>query len=373
MNRIIFSLVFTAILFLSCSNRVHPLEQRFQNQLDSLYEINKDAIGVLIHIESPDLELSWSSAIGLSDTIAKTELDAEQPALLASNTKPYVAAAILRLVEMDSISLDQSINTLSSKKLNELFSKDGYDMSKITIKHLLSHTSGIADYVDSAYFEFIAENPTYQWKKEEQIQRSLEVGDPLFEVGSEHSYGDINYLLLADIIERKTQQPFYKAIKRLLKFEELGLNHTWFKNLDPYPDKTLPMAHQYSENYSWDSYNLNPSWDLYGGGGIAATVKEAAMFFQYLFEGKIIEDKVLLEKMHQFVLPKEKSIYCLGINNYSFPKFDAYYHGGWWGTDVAYIPEYNSSVAVFTLQKAKRGKFAMLSIDFMKELGAFIK
>ena len=137
-----------------------------------------------------------------------------------------------------------------------------------------------------------------------------------------------------------------------------------------FPSGTQPLAHQYAAKYGWDSYQLNPSWDLYGGGGIASTVKDAALFFQYLFEGKIIEDTTLLKELHQFVLPKEKSNYCLGFRNISFPTFTAYYHGGWWGTDVAYCPETNSSVAVFTLQKAQRGKFALLSIDFMKILAS---
>jgi len=39
----------------------------------------------------------------------------------------------------------------------------------------------------------------------------------------------------------------------------------------------------------WDSYDINPSWDFYGGGEIAATAKESALFFQYLFDGKIIQ------------------------------------------------------------------------------------
>jgi len=58
----------------------------------------------------------------------------------------------------------------------------------------------------------------------------------------------------------------------------------------------------------------------------------------------------------------------LGLRHFSFPDFSFYYHGGWWGTDVAYTPESNSSVSVFTLEKSKRNEFALVSIEFMKEL-----
>lgn len=344
------------------------LESYFQHQLDSLFDQNKDAVGVLMHVESPDQNLSFTSAVGFSDRDKTSSLSKEQPVLLASNTNPYVAVTIMRLVEMGKIELDQSINTLMSRKLNRLFSKDGYDLREISVRHLLSHTSGIADYVDDAYFDFVNENPLYDWKKKEQLQRSIDIGEPLFVPGTDFSYGDINYLLLTEIIERATAMPFCEAIKKLLKFEALKLNHTWFKNLEPYPQNTLSMSHQYSEKDQWDSYQINPSWDLYGGGGIAATVRDAALFFQYLFEGNIIENESLLKEVYQFVLPKEKSNYCLGFRNISFPTFTAYYHGGWWGTDIAYCPETNSTVASFTLQKSKRDKFAKLSIAFMKKL-----
>ncbi len=362
------SLILGLMFFLPYFANSQSVETYFQNQLDALYKQNEDAIGVLMHIESPDENLSWTSAVGFSNLESKTTLEKNQPILIASNTKPYVAAAILRLVEMKKITLEQPIKNLINEELNTLFSEDGYDFNQITVRHLLSHTSGIADYVDSTYFDFVDQNPSYTWKKEEQIQRALKIGNPLFEKGTDFKYGDINYLLLTEIIEKITGEPFYLAMRKLLKFKELKLNHTWFKDLEPYPEGTEPMAHQYAKKYDWDSYKLNPSWDLYGGGGLATTVKEAALFFQYLFEGKIIEDQSVLSEIYQFVLPKEKSNYCLGIRNISFPTFTAYYHGGWWGTDVAYSPETNSSVAVFTLQKAKRVDFARLSIDFMKKL-----
>lgn len=354
---------------------VHPvfmgaqdLESFFSDQLDSTFAENKEAIGILMHVESPDNGISWSKAVGLSDTLAKTQLTNEQPVLIASNTKPYIAATVLRLVELDAINLDQSIDKLLPDKLNTLFSTDGYQFENITIRHLLSHTSGIADYVDEAYFEIVGNNPRYNWTKQEQMQRSIDIGSPLFDPGTDYSYGDINYLLLTEIIEGQTKLPFYIAVNKLLKFEELNLNHTWFKDLEPYPKNTESMAHQYSETRNWNSNNLSPTWDIYGGGGIASTIKEGALFFQYLFEGKIIEDETILAEMYTYVLAKDKSQYCLGIQNMSFPTFTAYYHGGWWGTDIAYSPETNSSVAVYTLQKSKRGKFAMLSIDFMKKL-----
>ncbi|MEO0899135.1 MAG: serine hydrolase domain-containing protein [Bacteroidota bacterium] len=347
-----------ALLLLFCFSRgpAQQLEERLHGLLDSVYQANKEAIGILVHVESPKDSLSWTKAFGVSDTVTKAQLLVDQPVLIASNTKPYVAAASLRFVEEGKFTLDQTIENLLSLPTTRLLKGNGYKLDKIQVKHLLSHTSGIRDYVDEDYLKWVDEHPQYKWKQVEQIKRSVELGPPLDEPGKSFKYGDINYLLLAEIFERFSKRPFYGTIRSLNKFEALGLNHTWFKDLETYPSHTLPLAHQYADKYGWDSYDLDPSWDLYGGGGMASTVKDAALFFQYLFEGKIIEDQELLEKMHSYVLPKEESNYCLGVRLLDFGKYRLYYHGGWWGTDVIYCPETGSSVAVFTLQKGKRNQ-----------------
>ncbi|MGJ1509946.1 hypothetical protein [Sphingobacterium siyangense] len=76
-------------------------------------------------------------------------------------------------------------------------------------------------------FEFVNQHPKYKWKKDEQIKRSIDIGNPQ-PVGEKFSYADINYLLLTEIIEQKTQQPFYAAIRNLLRYKELNLTKTWF-------------------------------------------------------------------------------------------------------------------------------------------------
>lgn len=325
------------------------LQTVFKHTIDSIYEKNKDAIGIIVHVEAPKQNISWSYAKGIVNSRTNEPLANQQPVLIASNTKPYVAAAILRLAEKGELFIDQPIANLLSKKTRILFEKAGYKLHTITLKHLLSHTSGIQDYVDEAYFEFVNQHPKYKWKKEEQIKRSINMGPPQ-PIGEKFSYADMNYLLLTEIIEQKTHQPFFTAIRDLLRYQELNLTKTWFINLESYPKNTLPLAHQYASKYNWDSYNIDPSWDLYGGGGIAATAKESALFFQYLFNGKIIQNKQLLEAMYTYVLPSDKSRYCLGIYHFDMG-FNAYYHGGWWGTDVIYSPESDATITVYTLQK----------------------
>ena len=344
------------ILFSLISNicNAQEIENKFQQILNTTYRVNQDAIGIMIHVESPNKNISWTSAVGYSNKKRKEKINKDQPLLIASNTKTYVSATILKLVENGHIKLDQPIKRLLHKKTKKLLNKESYKLNKITIKHLLSHTSGITDYVNNDYFKFVDENLNYKWTRDEQIGLAMQIANPT-QAGKAFAYGDINYLLLSEIIESITGKPFYISIRELLDFKEHQLNTTWFIDLEDKPLHSLPLAHQYADIYNWDSYNLNPSWDLYGGGGLASTTKDLALFFQLLFEGKLIKDANILSQIYSYVIPKEQSKnYCLGL--YKFPSFfenKAYYHGGWWGTDVIYLPELNTTISGVYIIKGK--------------------
>lgn len=344
------------------------LEGQFQHIIDSVYAENDSVVGMLFHIEAPDHQISWTSAVGLSEQGSNHLLTKEHPVLIASNTKTFVGAAILKLVEQGQIKLDQPIEQIIHKNSRKLLKQDGYNLKNITVRHLLSHTSGIADYVNDDYFEFVNTKPKYKWKRSEQIQLATEVGDPLYQPGTNYKYADINFLLLTEIIEQKTDQPFYTAIRTLLDYKKHGLESTWFINLEEQPNHTLKLAHQYWEKKNWDSYNINPSWDLYGGGGLASTTKDLALFFTHLFQGDIIQDKTLLKDMCTLVLPREKSIYALGVMNILFHGKEAYYHGGFWGSNVMYIPELNVTISAVTLKRDFKHLNPEISQQFVKLL-----
>ncbi len=361
--------IYFGIVILLISNicNAQEFERKFQTILDSTYQSNKEAVGIMIHVESPDKNISWTSAVGFSNKGTTEKLNKNQPLLIASNTKTYVSATILKMVENGKIKLNQPIKKIIHRKTKRLLKNSGYDVNKITVKHLLSHTSGITDYVDDSYFLFVNENPNYKWTRDEQIKLAMKMAKPV-ETGKTYAYGDINYLLLTEIIERKTGKPFYTAIRELLEFKKHNLNNTWFVNLEEKPTNTLPFAHQYSSKFNKSSSNLDSSWDLYGGGGLASNTKDLAIFFQLLFEGKIIKDKNVLKNIYTYVLPMEKSNYCLGVRNISFFGETAYYHGGFWGTDVMYLPKYNTTISVFTLKKEKRGINAQISNQIIEIL-----
>lgn len=365
-------LICTSLCFLLLATfspcRSETVAQQVAHIVDSVYSLDPDATGILVHIEAPDQQISWSYATGRSNRNTAQKLLANQPLLIAGNTKPYVAATILRLVEQGSLNLDQPIGKLLVPRSLKLLNDAGYRCNDITVKQLLSHTSGIRDYVDEGYLKFVSTHRNYQWTRDEQIARAAKAGGPLAAPGDSFRYADINYLLLTEIIERQTKMPFYDAMRSLLDYKKLHLDETWFAKLEPIPVKTFPRAHQYWDEFRIDAYDVDPSWDLYGGGGMLSTMKEMALFFQYLFDGSVFKDNATLSLMTHDVHPIGEVNYCLGVRKISVAGKEAYNHGGGLGTDVIYIPELHATVAVAALEAGHRSTLMLLREAIVKQL-----
>lgn len=350
-------LIAIGILFLSGFAFTQSIETKFQNVIDSVYMTNPASVGILVHLEAPDQGISWSGASGYSEKNTNTTLKPDQPAWIASNTKTYVSAAILRLVEEGRLSIDQPIKKLLSEKTRKIFEEAGYDLDEITIKHLLSHTSGIQNYANQEYIDFIDSNKMHRWTRDDQLALTIRLGAPLGKPGYTYSYTDANYLLCTEIIETIEKKPFYTAMRELLSYKALSLNNTWFPTLEKQPANTEPMAHQYWGEKSWDTYDMDISVDLYGGGGIACPTTDLARFIYDLFNTKIIKDTAVLNLIFTEVKTqdKEPSNYYLGISKSEYKNFVAYGHGGFWGTEVLYFPYLNASVSIYILERDERG------------------
>jgi len=328
----------------------------FQTIIDSIYQSNPKSIGIMVHIESPNKEISWSGSIGYSDYNLKTNLTPDQPALIASSIKTYISATILRLQEQNKLSIEDAIKNHLTNRTIKLFESDGYDLDRIKIKHLLSHTSGIEDYANEDYLNWVDKNQKHRWTRDEQLELTIKVGNPLGKPEDIFNYADANYLLCTEIIENVTKEPFYESMRELLNYDELGFSNTWFPTLEPKNKQTKSLVHQYWGEKNWDSYHHDISWDLYGGGGIATTTKELAQFSYSLFNGKIIKDKNTLNQIFTPIETKDgkDNKYGLGLSIGNVKGYTSYGHGGFWGTIVLYFPKMDTSIAVFILERDER-------------------
>jgi D-alanyl-D-alanine carboxypeptidase len=161
-----------------------PPEQKAEAIIAELQRALEEEVGAtpslpggLLHIQAPRLGIDRSFAVGVFDRQSKRPLETRHVFRIASVTKTFVAAAVLRLHEDGKLDIAAPINRHLPKEYIEPLEAAGYPTSEITLRHLLTHTSGIHDYaMDSRYMETVLKNPEHRWTRMEQTQFALKYG-----------------------------------------------------------------------------------------------------------------------------------------------------------------------------------------------------
>ena len=341
----------------------------FQDLIDHVVMQNDAVAGIIMHVDSPRLGISWTGVSGVGDICNNTPLRKDQPFLTASVTKTFVSAALLRLNEEGRISLDDTIGKhLSSRHLHMLIA-DGYATDGITVRHLMNHTGGIFDYATSGlFFANIYEDPKYWWTRTEQLELALQEGEPVGIPGERFHYSDTGYILLGEIIENVTGKSLAASLRELIGYESLGLCSTWMETQEESARRigdhtgsagsgdhagSDGIVHPYHNGTDFFAYS--PSIDLYGGGGLVSTVTDLAVFFRALFENRIFRNKETVLMMQTIPLfpvgytPAQN--YGLGLQIAEIDGITFYYHTGFWGTIAGYAPALDASISINFTQK----------------------
>ena len=247
--------------------------------------------GVAVAVIAPGVDVAVAAGTAGDDG---SSLTPDHPFRISSNTKTFTAAAVLRLVEEGTIGLDDSLAALVDEglldpTLVELLAGDGYDVGAIIVQHLLGHTSGLYDYAaDVDYQTFVLGAPDQHWERADQVAFAIEHGNPLGQPGEVYAYSDTGYVLLGNILERATDGTLGAALRGLLGFAELGVDSTWLETVEPPPAGVPERAQQFYETQ--DMSVADPSFDLYGGGGLVSTVADLASFARALLRGEVFDD-----------------------------------------------------------------------------------
>lgn len=334
-----------ALIALGCSSfaSAAAVPQQTAQQLEALLAEHKAATpaiaGEAITVQTP--KWTWSGAVG-SVSGTKTPLTPRHSFRIASVTKSFTAAAILRLMETGRLDITKPIFDYISNESSALLNAGGYDPKKITIQQLLSHTSGIYDYaMDEKYSTKVFGDPSRQWNRAEQIKHAMDNGKPIGTPGEVYAYSDTGYILLGEIIERKTGQNLAAAVRRLLRFQKLGLTDTYWEQLEPKPKfSKAPFAGNMFREA--DLTQANHSFDLFGGGGLISTTRDLSVFFRALIRGEIFDSRRTLAVL--LTIPPAKrgqgghDTYGNGVYQFNIGREHCLGHGGFWGQTVAYCP-----------------------------------
>jgi len=183
---------------------------------------------------------------------------------VASVTKNFTAAAILKLREAGLLQM----NT----KLKTLLSNVPADKASITIEQLLSHTSGLGT-------TYAADGETDRALAETKL-----LAQPLkFDPGTDFKYSDDGYVLLAAIIE-ETSGRSYEAFLATELFKPAGMSDTYFWGTRDFGDPRQVAALQ----RELDPKLTRPQWGQRGSGGVISTAADLYRFWKALREGRMV-------------------------------------------------------------------------------------
>jgi D-alanyl-D-alanine carboxypeptidase len=287
--------------------------------------------GIAVRVESP--RFRWSGAVGRTTLDGPARLSPRDPFRISSVTKTFTAVTVLRLVEQRRLGLDDPIAAyLASGLVDRLNVVDGVSYGgSITVRQLLDHTSGVVEYVSEAYQQAVATDPQHQWTPLEQIEFGLARGQSYCPPGRCYHYADTGYVLLGLVVEAATGRPLHELTRRLV-LDPASLRHTYTEQLEPPPAHTRERAHQYLDQI--DTTDFNPSFDLYGGGGLVSTPTDLARFTDALFHGHLLHDHTL----GQMLTPSPHANYGLGLERLELDGETVWEHTGFFGTFLLYWP-----------------------------------
>ena len=276
----------------------------------------KGVFSVVLRVESGDNSFSWTGAAG--------EMQKDSQYFIASVTKLYITTIVMCLVEEEKLELDDKISKYLPQELMErLHVLKSVDYSNdITVKHLLSNTSGLPDYFSNKQANGktsaseLLDGKDETWHLDKTIKLVKEL-IPDFAPGKKGKakYSDTNYQLLGKIIETITGMEMDEVFQKYI-FDELGLKHTY-----AYKDSTdtKPVAFYYKSEKLWLP---NYMASIAAEGGIVTTAEEAMIFLKGFFSGRFFpKENIEHLKMWKLILPPPSLFYFgIGLEKLFIPR-----------------------------------------------------
>lgn len=272
-----------------------------------------DEPGVTV-IVTKDGKTVFRKAYGMANMAKHVPLTPDTVLRLGSITKQFTSTAILMLAEEGKLSVSDEIGKYLP----------GYPTNgkKITIEHLLNHTSGIVSYTSKRSF---IENLGKDMTVAEMIDSFK--NDPLdFEPGSKWKYNNSGYFLLGAIIEKVSGMPYARFVEQRI-FVPLGMNNTAYEGFDR---GTAPKAAGYTASGKQFGPNLVVSMTQpYAAGALVSTVDDMARWDAAVSSGKLLKAASWQQAFTPAVIPGgAPTNYGYGWQLGTLRGVPTVYHGG---------------------------------------------
>ncbi|MFJ3583276.1 serine hydrolase domain-containing protein [Streptomyces sp. NPDC090127] len=226
-------------------------------------------------------------ALGVRDRVSGAPMDTQGRFRIGSVSKTFSAVVLLQLVDEGKVELDAPVNRYLPKLLPD---------DRITVRHLLTHRSGLADYTDAMFnrtvpgFEAVR-NRVFSY----QELVNLSLSEPrTTEPGVAYKYSNANFVVVGMLIEKATGQPVADAYQRRI-FTPLGLRNTSYVHPDTriaglqvrgylHPDEAgAPLVDSTEQTVSWAQ----------SAGAVISNPEDLNTFTSALMQGRLLSPRML--------------------------------------------------------------------------------
>ena len=309
-----------------------------ERQIDALFaQWNRPAVPGAVVAVIRDGKVVLTKRYGMADIERGVPMSPSAAFFIGSMSKQFTALAIHLLAHDGKLSLDDDVHR---------YLPDVPDFGKkITIRHLLHHTSGLRDYFDLMAMaglrpgDVIAEDKALALIRR---QRTLN-----FEPGQEWDYSNTGYVLLARIVEHVAGKPFPEFARERI-FVPLGMTHTLFQQdyRTLVPGRVLSYVPGDTGGYQFAPVNISPV----GDGGVLTTLGDLALWDRNFYDGRVGGMDVVRQMQVTGVLNDGKPIgYASGLFVHNYRALRLVEHGGTIGgysTQLWRFPDQRLSVVV---------------------------
>jgi len=325
------------------------LRLALQTRLEQLHA-ESGAPGVNVGIVLPD-GTAFGLAAGLADTMVGSPMEPTSRLMQGSVGKTYVSAVALQLIHEGLLDLEAKVSDYLG---NEPWFRRLPNHATVTVRHLMTHASGIIRYeFDERFIADLLASPDKVWQPRELLAYLFDTEAP-FAPGEGWEYSDTNYIILGMIIESLTGNSYYSEMSRRI-LQPLELHNTvptdsrrvpglvqgyaGVDNLFRVPDAVIVDG----------EFAINPQFE-WTGGGVASTTEDLARWAKNLYEGRAFDESllpVMLEGVPARLGPNTQ--YGLGVIIKPTPIGISWGHSGFFPgylTEMAYFPDHSLAVAV---------------------------
>ena len=271
---VIFIMLFLATNFLLSQSSAEPDAKTKMSEIDKLMQYSyENGIfnGDILVTEHG--QAIYKNALGYADKNSDRKLNTSTVFYLASVSKQFTTMAIMILKEQNKLSYDD--------QLSKYFPEFPAYADSVTIKQLMTHTSGIPDHYQLGGYKKGLSN--------DDVKEILLQQEHLnFRPGDQFRYSNGGYVLLSLIVEKASGEPFPEFMKTNI-FEPLGMNHTLV-----YDQSTPEISNRavgYNQEGDLDDYEIFTT----GAGGMYSTLDDLHLWDQALYTEKLVSAATLEE------------------------------------------------------------------------------